>query len=444
YRVSNADVVLKEVCTNRPRSGPLRGTNMPDLAFAWDSQMDQLAQLLGIDPLEIRIRNAIQVGDKRIDGKVLDEAVTAKSTMEALRAPYAAARARATSNPPSHPWRRGIGIGCVWKQFGGGRNSDADRGAGGEYHGYPLGLTRAGVEIDERGQIRVLTGAVEKGQGITIALAQIAAETIDAPMSAMLPTFGGDTLLTPYPQATNGQRTTFMAGGAVMMAARLLREALVSVAAEMLGVKAEQVTLVQGKAGISGHPKKLSLADLAAGLRADNREVKYESFYTFDKSEKGEGPIMSFASQLVELDVNVETGDIRVQRVTFVADPGRVLNPLIFEGQVEGGVLMGLGYALTEQYVAGESVDLKTYGLPMIKNAPAKIDLIVVENPVFGSPFGIKGAGETTSVAGMPSVANAIANATGARLYELPARPGRVLEALNEQSVRPGKLGRGA
>jgi CO/xanthine dehydrogenase Mo-binding subunit len=442
--VPNADVVLKEVCTNRPRSGPLRGTNMPDLAFAWDSQMDQLAERLGIDPLEIRILNALQVGDKRIDGKVLDEAVTAKATMEALRAPYAAAQERAKTEAPAHPWRRGVGIGAVWKQFGGGRNSEADRGAGGEYHGYPLGLTIAGVEINDRGQIRVLTGAVEKGQGITIALAQIAAETIDVPMSAMLPTFGGDTLLTPYPQATNGQRTTFMAGGAVMKAARLLREALISVAAEMLGAQPEQVTLVRGEAGVQGDPRKLSLADLAAGLRARNRRFKYESAHTFDKSEKGSGPIMSFASQLIELDVNVETGDIRVQRVTFVADPGRVLNPLIFEGQVDGGVVMGLGYALTEQYVAGESVDLKTYGLPMIKNAPAKIDLIVVENPVFGSPFGIKGAGETTSVAGMPSVANAIANATGVRLFELPARPGRVLEALREQSVRRDRLTKGA
>jgi CO/xanthine dehydrogenase Mo-binding subunit/aerobic-type carbon monoxide dehydrogenase small subunit (CoxS/CutS family) len=435
YRVSNADVVLKEVCTNRPRSGPLRGTNMPDLAFAWESQMDQLAESLGIDPLEIRILNALQVGDKRIDGKVLDEAVTAKATMEALRAPYMAALERAKTEAPAHPWHRGVGIGAVWKQFGGGRNSEADRGAGGEYHGYPLGLTRAGVEINDRGQIRVLTGAVEKGQGITIALAQIAAETIDVPMSAMLPTFGGDTLLTPYPQATNGQRTTFMAGGAVMKAAQLLREALVSVAAEMLGAEPEQVTLVRGEASVKGDPRKLSLADLAGGLRARNRRLKYESSYTFDKSEKGSGPIMSFASQLTELDVNVDTGDIRVQRVTFVADPGRVLNPLIFEGQVEGGIVMGLGYALTEQYVAGESVDLRTYGLPMIKNAPARIDLIVVENPVFGSPFGIKGAGETTSVAGMPSVANAIANATGVRLFELPARPGRVVEALRERSV---------
>jgi CO/xanthine dehydrogenase Mo-binding subunit/aerobic-type carbon monoxide dehydrogenase small subunit (CoxS/CutS family) len=430
YRVSNADIELKEVCTNRPRSGPLRGTNMPDLAFAWESQMQQLAERLNMDPLEIRIINALQVGDTRIDGKVMDECVTAAATMEALRGPYEAARTRAKADPPPLPWRRGIGIGSVFKQFGGGRNSEADRGAGGEYHGYPLGVTRAGVELHEDGLIQVLTGAVEKGQGITIALAQIAAEAIDVPMSAMMPTLGGDTLMTPYPQATNGQRTTFMAGGAVLSAAKLLREALVAVASDMLGVHSESVTLSGGWASASTDSRRLSMADLAAGLKARGRRLRYESSYTFDKSEKGAGPVMSFASQLTELDVNAETGEIRVDRVTFVADPGRVLNPLVFEGQVDGGVMMGLGYALSEEYTPGESVNFKTYGLPTIKSAPAKVDLIVIENPVFGSPYGIKGAGETTSVAGMPSVANAIADAVGVRVYELPARPGRVLEAI--------------
>ena len=435
YRIENADVVLKEVCTNRPRSGPLRGTNMPDLAFAFDSQMNRVAERLGLDPLEVRIKNAMRDGDRRIDGKVMDQCVTAKETMEALRAPYAAALARASNDPPAYPWKRGVGVAAVWKEFGGGRRVEADRGAGGEYHGYPLGLTRAAVEIHPDGRLRVLTGAVEKGQGITIALAQIAAETIDVPMGAMLPTFGGDSLATPYPQATNGQRTTFMAGGAVMKAAELTRQALVRVAADMLDVPVDEVDLKRGEAFVRSDPgRRLSLAELAAGLVARRLPLKYESAYTFDKTNGAAGPVLSFASQLAELDVNVETGDIRVQRVTFVADPGRVLNPLIFEGQVEGGVVMGLGYALSEEYVPGESVNFKTYGLPTIKNAPAEIDLIVVENPVEGAPYGIKGAAETTCVAGMPSVANAVAHATGARLFELPARPGRVLEALRAET----------
>ena len=433
YRVLNADVVLKEACTNRPRSGPLRGTNMPDLAFAFDSQMEQIAQRLGLDPLEVRIKNAMQDGDRRIDGKVIDECVTARETMEALREPYAAALSRARNDPPAYPWKRGVGIAAVWKEFGGGRRVEADRGAGGEYHGYPLGLTRAAVEIHPDGKLRVLSGAVEKGQGITIALSQIAAETIDVPLSAMLPPLGGDSLVTPYPQATNGQRTTFMAGGAVMKAAELMRQALVSVAAEMFDVPTDQVELKDGVATARRDPeRRLTLADLAAGLRERRRLLKYESSFIFGKTEKGTGPVLSFASQLVELDVNVESGEIRVDHVTFVADPGRVLNPLIFEGQVECGVVMGLGYALSEEYVPGEAVNFKTYGLPTIKNAPSKIDLIVVENPVPNAPFGIKGAAETTCVAGMPSVGNAIANAIGVRLFELPARPGRVLEALRE------------
>jgi CO/xanthine dehydrogenase Mo-binding subunit len=229
-----------------------------------------------------------------------------------------------------------------------------------------------------------------------------------------------------------------MAGGAVMNAAKLMRDALVSVAADMLASPDAEIDIAEGFAFRRGdETRRLSMRELAEYIHAHGLQWKFESSFTFDKSEHGTGPVLSFGAQLVELDVNVQTGDVRVQNVTFVADPGRVLNPLIFEGQVDGGVVMGLGYALSEDYVPGEAINFKTYGLPTIKQAPAKIELIVVENPVEGAPFGIKGAAETTCVGGMPSVANAIADATGVRLYEMPARPGRVLAALQASAQKP-------
>jgi CO/xanthine dehydrogenase Mo-binding subunit len=434
YAMPNADVMMREVCTNRPRSSPLRGTNMPDIAFAFESQMDMLAEKLGIDPLELRILNAIQLNDEAVDGTVLDECVGAKATMEALRGPYAAALARAKSEPPAHPWRRGVGLGCVWKPFGGARLA-GDSSTGGDFMGYPLGDCSAGIELMPDGNIRVRTGAVEKGQGIHVALAQIAAEELDLPATAVLPTFGGDTLLAPYPQATNGQRTTFTVGGAVIRAAERMRKALTEVAADMLNVPPASVRFGGGRATTAGGGE-LSLADLAAGLEARSLPLLYEATYNFEKSEKGEGPILSYASMLVELDVNVETGRLRVNHVTYVADPGKVINPLIFEGQVDGGVMMGLGYAMSEQFVPGETTNFKEYGLPMIKDSPEGIALIVVEDPVYGSPYGAKGAGETPSVPGMAAVANAIANATGTRPFEMPARSGRVMAALRSASER--------
>ena len=252
-------------------------------------------------------------------------------------------------------------------------------------------------------------------------------------MSAVLPTFGGDALLTPYPQATNGQRTTFTVGGAVVAAARIMKQALVEVAADMLGAGPDDVSFSKGWATTNGYPsRRLSLVDLVRGLEERHLPLKYESTYKFGKSEKGEGPIMSYAAMLLESDVNVENGRIKVGRITYVADPGRVINPLLFEGQVDGGVVMGLGYALSEQFVPGETMNFKDYGLPTIKDAPETISLLIVEDPVFGSPYGAKGAGETPSVPGMAAVANAVAYATGARIFEMPARPERVVEAIRE------------
>ena len=178
YDIPAAEVTMYQVCTNRPRSSPLRGTQMPDFAFAFESQMDMLAAKLGIDPLEFRIQNALELNDSVLDGRLMDECVGAKATMEALRDPYARALAAASTDSPAYPWRRGVGLACVWKPFGGAR-LEGDSGTGGDWLGYPLGECSAGIELTGDGRVRVLTGAVEKGQGITIVLAQIAAETLD-------------------------------------------------------------------------------------------------------------------------------------------------------------------------------------------------------------------------------------------------------------------------
>ena len=425
YAVPNARVRMFEVCTNRPRSGPLRGTDIPDLAFAWESQMDQLAAALGMDPLEFRILNAIEKDETTITGVKLDESVSARAVMEALRGPYAAALARAKADPPSGPWQRGVGIGCCWKTCGAARGDNA----GGAWTGMDIGLTMAAVELSEAGRVRALAGAVEKGQGISIALAQIAAEELDVPLEMFDPTLVGDTYLAPYPMATSGQRTTFLAGSAVLKAARSLKHALVAVASDELGVPPEAVDFKAGVASAAG--RKLTLRELAAGLRLREMPLKYEATHVFEKSDAGQGPIYTYTAQLVELDVNTETGAVKVRDVTYVGDPGKVINPLIFEGQVEGGVVMGLGFALTEEFVAGEITGLKQYGLPMIKDSPRSVTTMFVENPVQGGPFGAKGAAESTAAAGMAAVASAIANATGKRLFELPAKPGRVLQALH-------------
>jgi CO/xanthine dehydrogenase Mo-binding subunit len=294
-----------------------------------------------------------------------------------------------------------------------------------------IGLTMAAVELSAAGRVRALAGAVEKGQGISIALAQIAAEELDVPLDIFDPTLVGDTFLAPYPMATSGQRTTFLAGSAVIKAAKLLKQSLVAVAADTLGAAEDSVEFKGGIAAVAGDPSRsLTMRELAGELLRRGLPLKYEATHVFEKSEDGQGPVYTYTAQLVELDVNAETGAVKVQDVTYIGDPGNVINPLIFEGQVEGGVVMGLGFALTEEFVAGEITSLKQYGLPLIKDGPRTVTTMFVENPVNGGPFGAKGAAESTAAAGMAAVANAIANATGKRLFELPAKPARVLQVL--------------
>jgi len=429
YVIPNALVEMIEVCTNRPRSGPLRGTNVPDFAFAWESQMDLLAEALGMDPLELRIRNAMEDGALSLKGELLDESVSAKATMEALRGPYSEALMRAKSDPPPLPWHRGVGLGCVWKLAGGKRND----GAGGSALGKDLGVTRAAAELLDDGRVRILAGAVEKGQGISIALAQIAAEELDVPLDAIVMGLG-DTYLAPYPFATSGQRTMFLIGGAIQKACHSLMCTLRTVAAAKLDLAPDRVTLSDGWALDADSPDgaKLSFGDLAAALHEAGLPAKYEASHVFEKTDKGQGPIFAYASQLVELDVNSGSGAVRVRKVTYVADPGRVINPLTLEGQVEGGVVMGLGYALTERFVPGEVATLKGYGFPTIKDAPEEIAMLHVDRPVLGGPFGAKGSSEITAAAGMAAAANAIADAIGKRIYDMPAVPGTVLAAMRD------------
>jgi aldehyde oxidoreductase len=431
YEVPNATVDILETSTNQPRSNPMRGTNIPDLAFAWESQMDMIASRLGLDPLEFRLRNVIGAGSVTVNGVTLDESVGARATLEALRAPYALAQERRQSEPPESPWHRGIGVACIWQSNGGGRGEEG----GGGWHGLKLGPAGGAAELLADGRVRVLSGVVEKGQGIAIALAQIAAQELGLPLDAIEMVYG-DTHLAPYPIGTSGQRTLFHAGGAVQQACLALKQALLEVSCRWLDRPAKNVVLENGVAFADDNPTNpVSFASLAKRMDDEGIKRYYEAWFRFEKSEEFQGPVFGYASQLTELDVNVETGAVRVRNVTYAADVGKVINRQSLEGQVDGGVLMGLSYALKEAFVPGETGSLKDYGLPGIKDSPDLVTGLLLEDPVVGAPFGAKGAAEMTASAGMASVANAIADAVGARVYELPARPARVRDAIRVSRI---------
>jgi len=428
YYIPNCRITVYDVCTNGPRSVPIRGTNNPELAHAWDSQMDLLAARIGIDPLEFRLRNVVEPGTPINNGEVLDESVGAKASLEVLRQPYAEALAWKECASPGSPWKRGVGLGCAWQTVGGERGA----GAGGDWHGRKLGHARAAVELLENGRIRVLVGCVEKGQGLTTALAQMIAEELGVSVSA-LEMVWGDTWLAPYPVATSGQRTTFHVGGAVLKASQSLKHALKLAAAEILEESARNVVFENGYAFSSRvASEKVPFEELALYFKERGSPVKHEGTFVLQKSEMGKGPVYGYSSQLSLVEVNINTGQVRIPKVVYAADVGRVLNPLILEGQIEGGIVMGAGRALKEHFVAGKTRSLKDYGLPTMMDVPDEVRLICIEKPVFGGPFGSKGAAEMCVIPGPPSIVNAIADAVGARIYDLPATPKNILRALGK------------
>ena len=429
YLVPDVKIEVMEACTNSARAIPIRGITSINSALVHETQMDLLAEKLGMDKLDFRIKNALVAGDTLHTGMLLEESVEVKATLEQSKKPYAEARARAESSPPPAPWKRGVGIGTGWRAVG----------VGGRYF--------AAAELLESGKVKVYLGAVEKGQGSKTAMAQIAAGELGLPLDA-IEVVMGDTIAAPYHHITASQGTITMVGGALHQATIALKKALVEAASEILEDSTDNIDCAGGNLFSTRAPAEvLTFTQLARHLHENDLPTKYEGSFAYkfaktysEKSKQqafdpvtGQGSncdVFAYATCLAELDVNTETGQVKVHRVTYVADSGKIIHPLSFEGQCQGGVVYGLGLALSEQYIPGETRTIKDYGLTSIKEAPVDIDVITVEGSYSQGPFGAKGGGEMSDVPIVGAIINGIADATGARVFDLPATPERVLEAL--------------
>ncbi|MBI2304451.1 MAG: molybdopterin-dependent oxidoreductase [Chloroflexi bacterium] len=421
YEVPNVHTVVAGYCTNGPKSGALRGFSGPQLAFATEQQMDILAHQLGLDPLEIRLRNAFDEGSVCSTGQVLEN-VGARKTLEAIKPYYEEARQRIAQE-----WRAdirvGLGLACTWRAYGGQTNQSVD----------------AFVQLHPEGRVEILSGAVELGQGTATTMIQIAAAALGAPMERFTFT-GGYPDLTPSSLSTSGQKTTLLSGKAVEQAALALKRALLPVAAEALEEKPEKVKIEDGYAfSVADPTQRLSLERLAALCQGKGVPLKHMGstgpriFQALDR-ERGQGTVShlyAYATQLAEVEVNVESGQIRVRRVVHAGDAGKVLNPLGLVGQVEGGLLMGLGFALRENYRPGMK-SFKEYSIPTTQDVP-EIVSVFIEEPTSVGPFGAKGAGEMSTVPTAAAVANAVADALGVRFFQLPITPAMIKSAVRRE-----------
>jgi len=426
YDVPNIRVDCYVVYTNNPPAGAFRGFGVPQVHFAAESQMDILAERLGLSPFEIRRRNALRVGGTTATGQVLRESVGLLETMKRVEeAMHRAQAAEEGSGLPPH-LHRGWGVACAYKSVGlGGGLSDS---AG------------ASVEVTAEGRVIIRAGAAEVGQGLIGVLTQIAAEELGVDPGEV-EVILGDTGQTPDGGPTTASRQTYITGNAVRHAAIEVRKMLAAVAAEELDVNPEALRFADGQV-LTPCGQALPLAQVAVSARREGRRLRADYVYTPPRTVPlGHAGDMHFAygyaTQAVQVEVNVETGEARVLRVIAAHDVGRAINPLALEGQLQGGVLMGIGYALLENFVVEEGIvrtdSLAKYKIPDIRWTP-EIETIIVEHPTAEGPYGAKGVGEIASIPTAPAITNAIYHAIGLRSFSLPVGGDALRAAYAERS----------
>ncbi|MBV9120536.1 MAG: molybdopterin-dependent oxidoreductase [Chloroflexi bacterium] len=447
YRVPNVRFETKILYTNNPYSGAMRGYGNLQATFAIESSMDILAHKLGMDPVEFRLRNANQPGDLTPQ----QMQITTCGLTECLRrAAEEAGWDRHARTPMSVPTelvprpgqapdgrantRRGLGVASLFHVGGGARVYRSD-GCG------------AIVRIDDFGKVTVTIGASEIGQGSDTVLAQICADTLGVPVEKV-EIVQDDTLVCPWDVGVHASRTTFIAGHATMLATNKVKDQLLDLASGLLEEPRENLRLEDGQITSTREPSRRISYDRvvrATHFREGGTQLIAEAFYdppTVMQDQDFRGNISvtyAFATQIAEIEVDLDTGRIEVLRVIAAHDVGRALNPAGAEGQIEGGVAMGLGYAVTEQYLVKDGKLLnpyfRDYKLATSQDMP-EVKVILVETNDPAGPFGAKGLGETGAIAVAPAVANALYDATGVRIKELPLTPERVLEALDAARAR--------
>jgi CO/xanthine dehydrogenase Mo-binding subunit len=296
------------------------------------------------------------------------------------------------------------------------------------------------MEIDPNGEIRLLTGVADIGQGSDTALLQIASEAISVPLKEIR-LIRADTAVTTDAGATSASRQTYISGNAILNAINSLKEEAIKEASRILGVEERDLYYEDGQIKHqSKSPVSISIKDLAKRCgRVLRGEGHFNPETTRLDAKTGQGlpyATYAFATHLAEVEVDTETGKVKVKRVIASHDVGKAIHPKNVMGQITGGVAMGMGFALMEEFVPGETTSFVNYLIPTSKDVPDVIPIIVEDEEPTG-PFGAKGVGEPALIPSAPAILNAIADAIGQRIYHLPANLERVLEVIQKSKKKP-------
>jgi CO/xanthine dehydrogenase Mo-binding subunit len=441
YRCDNVRITARAIATNTPPNGAFRGFGAPQVAFAYEMQMEKIAAALGISPLELRRINMLGEGDVTATGQRLTWSVGAREVLDAAieSSGYQEKRAAAqafnqqmrdalqSANPPADNKRRGVGLSFFF------------HGAGFTGSGEARMKAKAGVEITRDGGARILTGSTEIGQGVRTIFCQIVADELDLPFD-QVGIEEADTSKVPDSGPTVASRTTMVVGRVVQLAAREAKEKLTRFVAERFG--AAEAVLNNGHflAGdnwladfdemvreyVAQHGALVAYAQYASppGIRWDDATYSGDAY-----------PAYSWGAEVAEVEADLDTCEVIVTRITTAQDIGRAINPLLAAGQIEGGTLQAVGYGLLEELVwdKGRVVNnrLTNYIIPTALDAP-EMRTIIVEKEYPHGPFGAKGVGELPMDGGAPAIAAAVFDATGAFLSEIPITPERLQAALEK------------
>ena len=408
YDLPHVRTVGYDVVCNRPKQAAYRAPGAPMAAFAVESAVDELAATLGIDPLDLRLMNCAKAGTRASYGPTYDE-IGLEATLRAAKDhPHWTAP---LGEPGGPNLRRGRGVACgFWFNFG--------------------GETCSSLNVNADGTVNLSVGTPDIG-GSRASMCLMAAETLGIPYERVR-AIVADTASLGYNDVTDGSRTTFASGLAVITAARRAIEEMCRRAADKWGIDAEAVEWRDGAAhpagANAGAHEPLSLAELAAEAGSTGGPIAGHCEINAD------GAGVSFATHICDVEVDTETGRTSVIRYTVLQDAGKAVHPAYVEGQFQGGAAQGIGWALNEDYIYGEDGRLQNagfldYRIPVCSDLPM-IDTQILEIPNPGHPFGVRGVGETSIVPPLAAVANAIRDATGVRMESTPMSPPKLLAAL--------------
>jgi CO/xanthine dehydrogenase Mo-binding subunit len=418
YRIPNIRVASTLVYTNKLRGCPFRGLGIPEAVWAGESQMDIIAEKLGIDPVELRLKNCLDTGDETPVGD--------RAHHIALRECLMKVAAELNRWQKRAPANHGFGVALLHKSPTTSASS-----------------SNARVRIGANGAVELFIGATDVGGGTATSLGQIVAEELDIALCDVKVVIA-DTERTPFDHGTYSSRVTPYVGAAVKLAAADARRQLFETAAHLWHLTAGELRLASKKIVAKG--RAITFAALAekstAGEIIGVGASESQRLWAGDPSAAAKGaaaPGWPFGAQAVEVAVDRETGVIKLVRVASAHDVGQALNPMAVTGQIQGGIMMGLGYALSENLIFDQgkitNASFADYKIPTMRDIPSATPIIVEKNYA-SEPYGAKGVGEMSVFGIAPAIANAIAHATGVRIKDLPMSPEKLLAELNRSQER--------